>query len=336
MKSMIKLLLSALFLWLLVSITGVEKIWLAIQSANLAWLLPCVAVYLFGQWVSAVRWRYLARVLGFNQPLADYVDLYFLGMVASLFLPGAMGGDAVRTLLLAQWSGKRKREAVLTLLAERGVGLLTLLWMAAMVCALPVTDTFPLAIKQPVWALAGFSVVGWLAALVLPVEAMAEKFKPLQLVVMAKPYWGNLKVVAVSLGLSAIVQGGMVVIHWLMALATGVDAHPLVLVAVYCLVTIVSALPIAFAGFGVREGAYQALLGFVGVASGIGLAYGLYWAMILLITTAVAGAWVLWKRPGLLAWARSTSPKTQGDDAPSTHMETDPTPMGGELGAPSP
>ncbi len=169
MNRIIKLLLSGLFLWLLVSITGVQAIWAAIQSANLAWLLPCVALYLFGQWVSAVRWQYLAKVLGFNQPLSDYVDLYFLGMVASLFLPGAMGGDAVRTLLLAKWSGKRKREAVLTLLAERGVGLLTLLWVASVVCLLPAADALPLAVKQPVWALSLCSVVGWLAVLVLPV-----------------------------------------------------------------------------------------------------------------------------------------------------------------------
>lgn len=330
MKRFIKLALSVAILALLVWQAGLHNLMEALQQVNLMFVVPGVALYLFGQWVSAVRWQLLAQVLGFNAPRATYVDAYLLGMVCSLFLPGAIGGDAVRTVLLARQCGKRKREALLTFLAERGVGLVILLWLTTLASLAPIVQAhLPWPVLQGLWLASSSLILGWVALLVLPVERFAQQWPALNLIVQAKPYWTNPRVMAASLGLSMVMQLLMVIVHVGMAVAMGVFPTPLNLpfvVVAYGLAQLAGVLPIAFAGFGLREGAYQKILELAGLAPAQGLAYGLYWALILLATTAAAGLWLLLRRPDLLNWVRHTHAET-GDETnqpnpPSTASTT--------------
>ena len=53
------------------------------------------------QVVSSVRWRLLARALGFDGSTLRYVGYYFVGMFFNLALPTSVGGDVVRAWYLA-------------------------------------------------------------------------------------------------------------------------------------------------------------------------------------------------------------------------------------------
>lgn len=315
MKLLIKILFSIAILSGLLWWVGLDNLLTSLSQTNMGFILPGVSLYLFGQWVSAYRWKFLAEVLGFELPTRDYVDGYYLGMVASLFLPGAIGGDAVRTLLIAKNANKKKRLAMLTLIAERGVGLVIMLWLTALaLCHPTVTKLVPMPIAQGVWAASLGLFIGWLLMLSAgswllnhPALQKAPKIVSAmtELIKSSQPYWRNGRVMAISLGLSLIVQGIMVIIHIGMAMAMGLFPNPVnipLATSAYGLATLAGVLPVAFAGFGLREGTYQWALGLAGVNGSAGLTYGLYWAAIMLITTAVAGGWLVWQRPDLASW----------------------------------
>src|SRR5947209_8083614 len=62
--------------------------------------LAAVGLYLATQVVSGLRWRLLAEPLGFEQSLARFTGLYFVGMFFNLVLPTSVGGDVVRAWYL--------------------------------------------------------------------------------------------------------------------------------------------------------------------------------------------------------------------------------------------
>lgn len=290
----LKIVLSLALLGVALYYAGVQKTLSALSSANL-WMAPVgVAIYLASQWISAYRWQFLAKRLAFDLPLRQFFDYYMLGMYFNLFLPGSIGGDVSRVYYLAKGQNRRKREALLTLLAERGVGMVALLLLTGLLCALPAATPIPLWTRQIVWLLCAGMITGYAALRLAPVERLAGRFPALSLLVQAQPYWRDTPLLAKSVAVSLWVQGMMIAIQLMIAHALGISISPLYLTATYGLVTLVSITPLFFNGVGVREGAYQWLLMKVGVPAHTALAFGLYWFLISTLTS-LCGAWTLFR-----------------------------------------
>jgi uncharacterized protein (TIRG00374 family) len=92
------------------------------------WLLA-VGVFLVAQVASSVRWRWLARPLGFTQGPGQFLGMYFVGMFFNVVLPTSVGGDVVRAWYLDGHSGRRL-PAFVSVFADRVSGLLVLLTLA--------------------------------------------------------------------------------------------------------------------------------------------------------------------------------------------------------------
>src|SRR5207248_529155 len=58
----------------------------AFAHLRLGWWLAAVGLYLVTQIVTALRWRLLARPLGLERPLRQFVACYFIGMFFSVFV----------------------------------------------------------------------------------------------------------------------------------------------------------------------------------------------------------------------------------------------------------
>src|SRR5260370_18071981 len=93
-----------------------------------------VVLFLAGQVMSAYRWYLLARLNHIGGPYREYLAYYFSGMFTNLFVPGLVGGDAARAVYLGR-KENRLGESIASVVADRGVGLLALFWLAA-ICAL--------------------------------------------------------------------------------------------------------------------------------------------------------------------------------------------------------
>ncbi len=256
-----------------------------LSSANL-WFIPLgVFIYLVSQWISSYRWQFLAKPLGFNLSTREFFDYYMIGMYLNLFMPGSIGGDVGRVYYLAKSSGRRKREALLTLLAERGVGLVALLLITGVVCLSPQAEPIPFFIRLGVLSMSAVLLAGFIALHVIPLEPLVKRFPKLELLQQAKVYWKDIPLLIKSVALSVLVHGFMVLIHASIAYALSLKINLIYLTGVYGLVTLISVTPIFFNGIGLREGSYKYMLALVGVSASAGLAFGLYWFLISTLTS---------------------------------------------------
>jgi len=310
LKQLVKIALGVGLIAFLLQKTGIENTFAELSRANLWYIPACIGVYLLAQFISAYRWKFLAEALDFRVSLRELYDYYLIGMFFNQFLPGAIGGDAVRMFYLAKSAQRKKREALLTLLAERGVGLVTILLLTCLISLVPSIATVgwgitpgELGIKLQNPAFANFhwdivltikalsllGLLGYLALLMTPLQRWIDRFPKLALLGQAKTYWANIPLLIRSITVSTLVQALMVGIHLLIAQALHLNVPPLQIALVYGLVSLISVLPLTQGGLGVRELSYQLLLAKVGVNPNTGLAFAVYWLAISTVTSLFGG-----------------------------------------------
>ncbi|MEB3245901.1 MAG: lysylphosphatidylglycerol synthase transmembrane domain-containing protein [Vampirovibrionales bacterium] len=303
-KLAIKLLVSAALLGGLVYWLDLKTL-VAKLPVN-AWpvVLACVGIYLLSQAVSALRWQRLAAQLSLGQPWPSFFSWYMLGMFYSLVLPGSIGGDAARVWWLARATGAPKRTALLTVLAERGVGLMGLLWFTALFANLsPVNAAWPRWLVLGLAALAITMMLGWLVLLTFRGRLLAiktsdsESGKGMQALLCwlqdSAQLWGTPKLMAETLFMAGLIYGFMGLIHVLLATVLGLHLPLPALLSVFGTVSLISILPVSFNGLGVREGAYVALLGLLGVEPVTAGVFSLLWLATSTLTSLLGG--VFWQ-----------------------------------------
>jgi len=204
--------------------------------------------------------------------LARATRVYVVGAFSNTFLPTGFGGDAVRAVLIAR-PGPPLVRALVSVLTDRASALATsvlLAWVAVVVepQAIPEQLVVVLAVVSGAGALAGALAVvlarrgrvasflpellrGWATA-VLELLATYSRDRPLILRLLIY---------------GLVYQALVVLALWLLSEAIDAEISAAVLAVVTPLVLIATLLPISIAGFGVREGAFVALLGEVGVSS---------------------------------------------------------------------
>src|SRR5690606_31597337 len=95
----------------------------------LAGALACIAAAV---WLGFVRWYLLVQATGLPFTLGDAVRLGSLGFALNFVGPGGVGGDVFKGIALAREHHRRRSEAVATVIADRAVGLLSLLAVASL------------------------------------------------------------------------------------------------------------------------------------------------------------------------------------------------------------
>ena len=81
--------------------------------------------------LSYVRWHILIRALGIEARLVDTLRLGSLGFALNFVSPGSIGGDFFKAIFLAHGHPGRRPEAIATVMADRVMGLLTMLLLAS-------------------------------------------------------------------------------------------------------------------------------------------------------------------------------------------------------------
>lgn len=286
---------------------------------GLDWPLAAGAfgVLLVAQVLSALRWQWLARPLGFDGPLRRYVGFYFVGMFFNLLLPTSVGGDAVRAIYLNAGSD-RKVLSLLSVLLDRLSGLLVLLavaCIAAMVCPI----ALPLWVKLSVAGAATAATVGllcvpWLAARTADEFADSKHRHVSRIGRLARSlqdalgvYRGRPQLILSSTLLSMAVQCSSVVQVGLLGLALGLDVPWSVYGVAAPMVALLTLLPISLNGMGVREAGMAIFLAPAGVPVSTALALAFLWFGIQ-TAAGLLGA-------GVYLAGRFPRPETPHDDA---------------------
>jgi len=293
-KLLFKVTFSVALLAALVFYIDLESVLNRLRQVNYLWVLLASAMLFVGQILSAIRWTWLARGLGLTVRTSRKIQLYFLGLFLSLFLPSIIGGDVARGFLLARGRTGAGWMAAGSVILERINGLLALLVLIT-VCMFAVDIP---SHWRTMWLLCVIAL--WLAMLSYPfwhhrLPRLLHRWRglPINEPVFISAWWR-------AMLLSFTFQALVITTTMLLGYAAGLDISWAAYGVMVGLVAIASTAPISFNGFGIREAGYVGLASYFGGNPEAAAAMAALWVIVLAIVAA-PGAWVLWKLGGTAA-----------------------------------
>ena len=111
------ILISALFLYLVLSKIDYTQLWQILITANYWWLIPGVAVYFIALWARSWRWHYLLRPLK-AIPTRTMFPIVTIGYAGNNIFP-ARAGEVVRAVVLKRKEGVAISASLATIIVER-------------------------------------------------------------------------------------------------------------------------------------------------------------------------------------------------------------------------
>src|SRR5438874_3992554 len=101
------------------------KMAIALRTADYRWVAAGVLAYVIVEIAAAVRWKILLEVQKINLSMPRVSGLFLIGMFFNQFLPGGTGGDIVKSYLLLKETDK-KAGGLLAVVFDRLIGLVAL------------------------------------------------------------------------------------------------------------------------------------------------------------------------------------------------------------------
>jgi len=244
-------------------------------------LFLALLFFLLGHLIVATRWWRLLMAAGCGTTWLQSLRLTGLGLFFNIVMPGLMGGDFVKAVLVARDHPGRKADALVSLAVDRLIGLVVMASMAA-TAVLLVGSTFA-EIRAPLLVFLGLLILGLAVALshrmhrLLRLESILRRLPMaglLQRLHEASRVYSSCKrelVIAAffSLGNSAVIVCGTLVLG--RAFGDVLLTTPSYF-AVTPIANMVSAVPLAPGGWGTGEAAYGFLFKMLGASAAVGVA----------------------------------------------------------------
>ncbi len=242
-----------------------------LKSIGLFTFLSASSLYILSQVFSTMRWQLL---LPDKYPLKRLFSLYMIGAFFSSFLPGVVGGDAVR----AYYLNKDARKISVTLAAvfmDRYLGFVTLMAIGI--------SAFPFSLKvfgdsPHKWLMPVLFVSFVIGSVLFFGLRLGKRFK---LMTGVYEYFSVIKRQRAVIAKTLLLSVGVQVLNFanviILASKMGEDISLLLLAVFLPIVITLVALPISISGLGVREGAFVILLGLVGISPEAATSLSLAW-----------------------------------------------------------
>jgi hypothetical protein len=310
-RALLRLLGSALAIWLLFQFVSWRLVADALSRVPLATFLLVVAGFLASHALGSLKWRLVLEASGARLSVAGALECYSAGIFSNVFLPGIVGGDVLRALLAGRRSG-RIEAAVLGGAADRLLDVASI-GALALLGGLLVGSHDPRATHTLV-----VLALALLAALLLalapllvrrPLSSWPQRLRRRVALVLIALRRQRRRPAALLLAFLAAggIQAALTLLNVPLGRALGIEAPLSAWFFAWALAKIASLLPVSLNGLGVRDAAFTAL--FVPLMSagaldeeakrGLALASSLAWQATLLVSSLLAGAaWVLLRRAG--------------------------------------
>ncbi|MEK7217109.1 MAG: lysylphosphatidylglycerol synthase transmembrane domain-containing protein [Chloroflexota bacterium] len=243
--------------------------------------------------VNTFKWRWLLTTLGVTPKFLRLLQLNYVGVFYGMVLPGQVGGEVVKAIRLTR-DGAQPAQSTISIAMDRLTGL----------AGLGVLGTGALLLAPATPLRAQFLGLGVAMALVgvalLPLLRHRPGVRsggagPNFLPTPARSFLADLQRyrvrrqdLALALGCSVVSQALVVTANYMVAVSLRVEVTLPEIGWIVAFVSLINLMPIAFAGLGVREGAYTFLLSQYGVPLSSGFAVALV-VLLLLLAQAVAG-----------------------------------------------
>ncbi len=293
-KGAISLAMIGLLLWT----TDLSDLKQAFSEARPGWVAAAFACYMGSMVVSSIRWTMLARPLGFTAPYSHFFGSYFTGMYMNLFAPSTVAGDISRALYIAGGPGRRAL-ALTTVIADRGLGFVVLVWIGALAILLQPSYRLPLPIYYGAWVVPPATLAAWLYVPKLAVRFFPEDSRWRRLVEKdLAPYWNDARLLLATTVVAFAFHVMQVLSQVFLARALGMDTPWQYFFIFVPLVNIAGMAPISFGGIGIREFGYIFFLRKAGIVRHASMALGLLSSGTVLASNLVGGlVFLLWRAP---------------------------------------
>src|SRR6266487_3295403 len=287
----------------------------ALRHAHYSWVVIGILAYVVVEIAAAFRWHVLLKVQGIHLSLPRLSGLFLIGMFYNQFLPGGTGGDIIKSYFLLKETPDKKAGALLAVVFDRLIGLVALVAITGTLIALrydflsQTTET-----RQLLWFLLfllGSSILFLLSTFVISgfnlFHWLPEKFpgreKLIEISAAYHLYAHHWRATLVAFGASIIAHLATFTTFLCAAYALGARVPLINFFAVMPVERTISALPISFAGIGLREKVLQILLnGLCGVPEAKAILIGSLSFLIILVC-CIPGAivYLFYKPSGAVA-----------------------------------
>jgi len=109
---------SAALLWFIFTKIDTEQTITVLRSADLSYIGYAALIFIFINSLVLWRWKIFINALNLSVPMIDVVRYFFIGLFGNLFLPSAIGGDAIKIYGLCRKSSQKTR-VVASILLDR-------------------------------------------------------------------------------------------------------------------------------------------------------------------------------------------------------------------------
>lgn len=268
-----------------------QKTWQVAVHSN-PWMLGGTALLFLASFLPmAKRWQLLAQPLGFKCTFAELVRYYFVGCFFNLFLPSTVGGDVSRCYYLTKGTGLYK-EGFYSVLADRASGISVLFLCATLGLLLsPSAGSLAWQLKLPIFAgtFGIFCVLPFMPRLTRlclgEKNWITRQFNDSS----AKIFWEHPTLIPVSLIWSVASQLILVLCHYGVGQALGLNVPLWFCFIFYPCVAVLGFVTPSFNGIGIREWAYTYFLMLVGIERAQALTYALMWLGLTTLGSLVGG-----------------------------------------------
>jgi uncharacterized protein (TIRG00374 family) len=255
-------------------------------------VIPALGLlYLF----QALRWRLLLKANDFDVPTGRAFRITWAGAFFNQILPGSVGGDVAKALIVAQ--GEERKAAVFgTVILDRLVGLATVVIIATL-AILPVLGRDEL--RPVVWLIVVLLAGGAVGMTVYFNPALRRRLKarrlPFREVLeevddVLKTMHHAPRTILEAVGLSAAGQAATILGIYALAVSLGAGDVPVGdFFLIEPIIFLVTAVPVSVGGWGVEQVAYAHLFGMAGMAATTAVALSVVYKLSVLALSLPGG-----------------------------------------------
>src|SRR5919197_3188175 len=276
----------------------------AIRNAQYRWVAMGILAYVVVELAAAFRWHVLLQVQKIHLSLPRLSGLFFIGMFYNQFLPGGTGGDIMKSYYLLKETPDKKAGALLAVVFDRFIGLVALVAITATLVTLRYdflsqkTETrnllwllllllgMSIAFLIATFVISGFKLFHFLPAHFPGRDKLIEIFAAYHL------YAHHWRATLVAFGASIVAHLATFTTFLFDAYDLGVRVPLVDFFSIMPVERTISALPISFAGIGLREKVLQIMLnGLCGVPEAKAILIGSL-SFVIILVCCLPGAFV--------------------------------------------
>ena len=269
-KLLLKIAITTACLWYVAGKIDFAAAWTIIKNADSTYLLLALLAFIFSKILAAIRLAIYFKNIDLFLSYWQNIKLYWLGMFYNLFLPGSIGGDAYKVILLKKKYNASYKKTTAAVLLDRFSGLLGLGVIVAVYSSIILDkDSYIIAITGAAIlaiVLLYFIVSRWLK------EFIASYFP--------------------TLLLGILVQGCQVICAYLILAALGINENANEYIFIFLTSSVVSVLPLTIGGIGIREFVFLEGSNWFGLSQETSVVISLLFYLITVLTSAVGLVYV--------------------------------------------